>query len=103
MAVRPLVRPALLPLLGSLVVGLVGATTPAEARGSLECFAEVPGMTPRGVPTTFTYDDGKASSETRGPDDLGYQPRDLAYPHEMSPGRLAPSSSHWFTLSGDQL
>jgi hypothetical protein len=86
----------------------LGPAGPAHARGSLECFAEVPGVTPRGVPTTFTYDDGRATSENRGPDDLGYQPRDVAYPHDVGggadrAGRTAPVTSHWFTLSGDQL
>jgi hypothetical protein len=87
----------------------LGPAGPAHAaHGSLECFAEVPGVTPRGVPTTFTYDDGRATSENRGPDDLGYQPRDVAYPHDVGggadrAGRTAPVTSHWFTLSGDQL
>jgi hypothetical protein len=86
----------------------LGPAGSAHARGSLECFAEVPGVTPRGVPTTFTYDDGRATSESRGPDDLGYQPRDVAYPHDVDggadrSGRPTPVTSHWFTLSGDQL
>jgi len=89
-------------------LGALAPSGPAQARGSLECFAEVPGVTPRGVPTTFTYDDGQATSVNRGPDDLGYQPRDVAYPHEVSESRRfggAPTqvTSHWFTLSGDQL
>lgn len=81
---------------------------PAHGRGSLECFAEVPGVTPRGVPTTFTYDDGKATSVNRGPDDLGYQPRDVAHSHQVGEsdrlvGAPEPVTSHWFTVSGDQL
>jgi hypothetical protein len=90
-----------------LVGPLVVALPPAEARGSLECYAQAIGVTARGVPTTFTYDDGRASSEVRGPDDLGYQPRDVAYPHLVrnGAGRAQPdaSTSYWFTLSGDQL
>ncbi len=85
----------------------LGPAGPAHARGSLECFAEVPGVTPRGVPTTFTFDDGRTTSENRGPDDLGYQPRDVAYSHEVGTARSRrapdPVTSHWFTLSGDQL
>jgi hypothetical protein len=99
MPLSPVVSAA---LVTGLVAGL-GLPGPAEAKGSLECYAEVPGVTARGVPTTFVYDDGQTSSQTRGPDDLGYQPRDLAYPHEVGEGRAAPTSSHWFTLSGDQL
>ena len=93
---------------GAAAIALMGLAGPVEARGSLECFAEVPGVTPRGVPTTFTYDDGRATSENRGPDDLGYQPRDVAYSHDLDggadrAGRPASVTSHWFTLSGDQL
>jgi hypothetical protein len=93
---------------GAVAITLLGIAGPVEARGSLECFAEVPGVTVRGVPTTFTYDDGRATSEKRGPDDLGYQPRDVAYAHELGGtanllGAPEPVTSHWFTLSGDQL
>jgi hypothetical protein len=93
---------------GAAAIALMGLAGPVEARGSLECFAEVPGVTPRGVPTTFTYDDGRSASVNRGPDDLGYQPRDVAYPHDVDGGRDRSSrptsvTSHWFTLSGDQL
>ena len=48
---------------------------------TLECFAEVPGMTARGVPATFHYEGGSASTAKRGPGRLGYQPRDVAFPH----------------------
>src|SRR4051812_9226295 len=99
MALRALVHAA-------LVGALVGVGGPAQARGSLECYAEVPGVTARGVPTTFQYDDGQASAQTRGPGTLGYQPRDVAYPHDVGNGigrGLTGSTSvtsHWFTLSG---
>ncbi len=105
MPLAPLVNAAL----ASLVIGLLGLAAPAHARGALECYAEVLGVTPEGVPATFRYDDGKARSEVRGPDDLGYQPRDVAYPHAVADGpgrasaRLATVTSHWFTLAGDQL
>lgn len=105
-------RPLVLAVLGSLVagsLGTLGTAAPAQARGSLQCFAQVQGVTPRGVPATFTYEKARATSEVRGPDDLGYQPRDLALPHATEGGKslLAPragtTTSHWFTLSGDQL
>src|SRR5689334_16555300 len=99
-------RPLVLAALGSLVVGSLGTVAPAAGRGSLECYAQVQGVTPRGVPTTFTYEKGRATSEARGPDDLGYQPRDLALPHPAEGTRLpraGTTTSHWFTLSGDQL
>ncbi len=94
---------------GATALALLGVAGPVEARGSLECYAEVLGATPRGVPTTFRYDDGDTSSEARGPDDLGYQPRDVAYPHDTSNGaprvaaRPTEVTSYWFTLSGDEL
>ena len=78
-------------------------------RHGLECHAYVHGVTARGVPVTFRYDDGKAVTEKRGPDDLGYQPRDLALPHYPGAGsapaahRAARVTSYWFTLSGTQL
>ena len=81
------------------LLGLVG---PAEAGGSLECFAEVPGMTARGVPATFHYESGAASTIKRGPGRLGYQPRDVAFPHHAD-GLAAATKSYWFTLSGSQL
>ena len=61
-------------------------------------------MCPRRSPSTTA----QAASENRGPDDLGYQPRDVAYSHDLDGGtgrahRAAPITSHWFTLSGDQL
>jgi hypothetical protein len=78
-----------------------------QARGSVECFASVPGATARGVPTTFRYEDGRTFSEKRGPDDLGYQPRDIANPHYAKAGRVSTMRqtvrSYWFTLSGNQL
>jgi hypothetical protein len=59
------------------------------------------------VPTTLRYEDGQSSSERRGPDDLGYQPRDIAHPHYATTGKLtarrANVRSYWFTLSGQQL
>lgn len=105
MPLNPVVSAGLITglITGLFGAGLLGVAGPAEARGSLQCYAEVPGATARGVPTTFVYDDGQASSQTRGPDDLGYQPRDVAYPHELGEGRATPTTSHWFTLSGDQL
>jgi hypothetical protein len=80
-----------------------------SARAGLECHAYVPGVTVRGVPATFRYDDGTIVTEKRGPDALGYQPRDLALPHNPGAGtapaahRAAKVSSYWFTLSGSQL
>src|SRR4051794_36655721 len=88
-----------------------GAVAAGRAEGppSLTCFAEVPGVTAHGVPATFHYEDGQATTEKRGPDDLGYQPRDIAYPHESTGGLIGATAradrvtSYWFTLSGPQL
>lgn len=80
-----------------------------SARHALDCSAYVPGATPRGVPVTFRYDDGKKVTEARGPDALGYQPRDLALPHYPGAGVAAAAhqtarvTSYWFTVSGTQL
>jgi hypothetical protein len=105
-------------LAGTIVVGAWAAVAaPASGgsqvagsqRHSLECHAYVHGVTPRGVPVTFRYDDGTVVNESRGPDALGYQPRDLAYPHYAGAGlataahRAARITSYWFTLSGNQL
>jgi hypothetical protein len=104
-------------VLASTMVGGVLASSAASAyapavtslRDGLECHAYVHGVTVRGVPTTFRYDDGTIVSEKRGPDDLGYQPRDLALPHYPDAGtapatrRAAKVPSYWFTLSGTQL
>ena len=62
------------------------AAGPAAGPPTLTCFAEVPGVTARGVPVTFHYEDGLATTEKRGPDSLGYQPRDIAYPHPATGG-----------------
>jgi hypothetical protein len=90
-----------------VTLALLSTAGPVQARESLECFAAVPGVTARGVPTTLRYEDGQSSSERRGPDDLGYQPRDIAHPHYTTTGRTgAPRTrvrSYWFTLSGQQL
>ncbi len=91
-----------------------GALPTASAGEPLACTATVPGVTARGVPTTFTYVDGKTASLKRGPDALGYQPRDIALPHYVaSNARTTPAlsaaravstkRSFWFTLSGQQL
>jgi hypothetical protein len=82
--------------------------SPAAAREELDCVATVPGVTARGIPTTFRYNDGRTSSQRRGPDDLGYQPRDIALPHPTASSssaamRATTSRSYWFTLSGQQL
>ncbi len=87
---------------GILAVALLGPVGPAAARGPLECFAEVLGVTARGVPATFHYEDGKASTVKRGPDELGYQPRDVAFPHRVN-ALAATTKRYWFTLSGSQL
>jgi hypothetical protein len=94
---------------GTLLMGLLAAA-PAQARGSLECYAEVPGVTARGVPTTYLFEAGHGSSQNRGPGTLGYQPRDVAYPHHpagaASPGlasRASAVTSYWFTLAGSEL
>jgi hypothetical protein len=88
-------------------LALLGLAGPVEARESIECFASVPGVTARGVPTTLRYEDGRSSNEKRGPDALGYQPRDIAHPHftkGVKPAaRQANVRSYWFTLSGKQL
>jgi hypothetical protein len=95
---------------GVLAVALLGVVGPADARDSLECFAEVPGMTARGVPATFHYEAGEATTVKRGPGRLGYQPRDVAFAHHVDGqvatapvARAATSRSYWFTLSGSQL
>jgi hypothetical protein len=85
-----------------LAMALLGPAGPAQAGGSLKCFAEVPGMTARGVPATFHYESGSASTVKRGPGRLGYQPRDVAFPHHAG-GLAATTKSYWFTLSGSQL
>jgi hypothetical protein len=87
---------------GVLAVALLGPVGPAAARESLECFAEVSGVTARGVPATFHYEDGTATTIKRGPDRLGYQPRDVAFPHHVD-ALAATSKRYWFTLSGSQL
>jgi hypothetical protein len=87
---------------GALAVALLGLVGPAEAGVTLECFAEVPGMTARGVPATFHYESGSASTIKRGPGRLGYQPRDVAFPHHAD-GLAATQKSYWFTVSGSQL
>ena len=103
--------------LASTVVAVGWAAVPASglslavgsARHGLQCSAYVHGATPRGVPATFRYDDGKKVTEARGPDALGYQPRDLALPHYPGAGhapaahQAARITSYWFTLSGTQL
>src|SRR5688572_2394755 len=94
LAIAPLVAPA-------------GASA-AAAIEDLDCVATVPGVTARGMPTTFRYNDGKTSSQRRGPDDIGYQPRDIARPHLATTSTLAAAGgtttrSYWFTLSGQQL
>ena len=97
--------------LGSPLGSTLGAIASASAHQPLSCSASVPGITARGVPTTFRYDDGRTSSQRRGPDDLGYQPRDIAAPHHATSsrparqvGRLVTTTrSYWFTLSGQQL
>ena len=90
----------------------LGAVGTASAGELLECVATVPGVTARGVPTTFRYSDGRAYSQKRGPDVLGYQPRDIAFPHRATAtatlvGRasslVTTQRSYWFTLSGQQL
>jgi hypothetical protein len=85
-----------------LAVALLGPAGPAGAAGSLECFAEVPGITARGVPATFHYESGSVSTIKRGPGRLGYQPRDIAFPHHAD-GLAATPKSYWFTVSGSQL
>ncbi len=109
------------------VVGAVAITQVAGPLGmvagvsaavdGLDCVAIVPGVTARGIPTTFHYDDGDTSSRRRGPDTLGYQPRDIALPHRATThifyrthgfegrvyGRVTRKRSYWFTLSGQQL
>ena len=69
--------------MGLLASSAASGSAPAATSvlDGLECHAYVPGVTVRGVPATFRYDDGKVVTEKRGPDDLGYQPRDLALPH----------------------
>jgi hypothetical protein len=84
-----------------------GASATA-AREDLDCVATVPGVTARGIPTTFRYNDGRTSSQRRGPDALGYQPRDIALPHHATSSSSAAlrgttTRSYWFTLSGQQL
>jgi hypothetical protein len=86
----------------ALAVALLGPAGPAEAGGSLECFAEVPGITARGVPATFHFESGSASTIKRGPGRLGYQPRDIAFPHHAD-ALAATAKSYWFTVSGSQL
>ena len=59
------------------VVGAVAITQVAGPLGmvagvsaavdGLDCVAIVPGVTARGIPTTFHYDDGDTSSRRRGP------------------------------------
>ena len=99
---------AVLGAAGAVAAGPVAAG-PAAGPPTLTCFAEVPGVTARGVPATFHYEDGRATTEKRGPDTLGYQPRDIAYPHPATgglagtSGRAARVTSYWFTLSGAQL
>jgi hypothetical protein len=85
-----------------LAAALLGPARPAGAAGSLECFAEVPGITARGVPATFHYESGSVSTIKRGPGRLGYQPRDIAFPHHAD-GLAATPKSYWFTVSGSQL
>jgi hypothetical protein len=93
------------PLLSSVLALSVSGVTPAGAAGTtLQCEARVPGVTARGVPVTLHYDGGRASTQRRGPGRLGYQPRDLAYPHPTTTGPATyPSTSYWFTVSGSQL
>ncbi len=85
------------------------AAAPAQARGFLDCYAEVPGVTARGVPTTYRFENGHGASQNRGPGTLGYQPRDIAYPHHpadgASPAASGPTAvtSYWFTLAGSEL
>jgi hypothetical protein len=88
----------------ALLVAPMGAGTPASGLEPLDCQATVPGVTARGLPTTFRYDDGRTSSQRRGPDTLGYQPRDIAFAHRSTSLKLsATTRSYWFTLSGQQL
>jgi mRNA-degrading endonuclease YafQ of YafQ-DinJ toxin-antitoxin module len=82
----------------------------AVASGSIECYAAVEGVTAKGVPATFRFENGNLTTQKRGPDSLGYQPRDIAHPHYAagsplsgSVGRAARVKSYWFTLSGSQL
>src|SRR5689334_9431451 len=84
---------------------LLPAGTPtAVARTTLTCQAQVPGVTAGGVPVSFRYEHGHATTQRRGPGRLGYQPRDLAYPHKATTGPTSyPATSYWFTLSGSQL
>jgi hypothetical protein len=96
---------------GALASSAASGSAPSatSARAGLECHAYVAGVTVRGVPATFRYDNGTIVTEKRGPDALGYQPRDLAMPHYPGAGtapasrRAAKVSSYWFTLSGSQL
>jgi hypothetical protein len=76
----------------------------------MECYATVTGMTATGVPATLHYENGTVFTERRGPDSLGYQPRDVAYPHHATGGQVAARTngptevtSYWFTVAGSQL
>jgi hypothetical protein len=84
------------------------AASAGSMREVLDCVATVPGVTARGIPTTFRYDEGRTSSQRRGPGDLGYQPRDIAHPHHATTSsrtamRATTTRRYWFTLSGQQL
>jgi len=95
---------------GLVVSAPVGQAAPP---GSFECYAAVEGVTARGVPATFRFENGRLTTLRRGPGSLGYQPRDIAHPHYAgsSPlsrmvgrvGRVARVKSYWYTLSGSQL
>jgi hypothetical protein len=89
------------------LVAAPGVSTAASIE-DLDCVATVPGVTARGMPTTFRYNDGRTSSQPRGPGDIGYQPRDIAVPHPATTSSLAAAGTtttrrYWFTLSGQQL
>ncbi|MBF4769861.1 hypothetical protein ISU10_18985 [Nocardioides agariphilus] len=119
MPARVLVTRRLAAVTAAVVVQLAApgpTTAPAFAMAQLTCHASVPGVTARGVPTTFRYDDGRAFAQRRGPDALGYQPRDLALPHRSTTttrttartsarasSLVTTKRSYWFTLSGQQL
>ena len=92
---------------GLVVPAPVGQAATAD---SFECYAAVEGVTARGVPATFRFENGTITTQKRGPGSLGYQPRDIAHPHYAggSPlsgtlGRAARVKSYWYTLSGAQL